>query len=321
MNERRHGSIAAAPTEPQPVLEAAAVATPGLLFQLQTLGGTQLPDDPVFAVAPSAYEARALLAQIFRVEPTSVRLRPCPEGFRPPRDALIYRLEPGQGPLGERWILYRGLRQSQYSIPSMNDREQILRRRAVFLSSALAVLAGCERQGGTAPPPVTALMPEAFAGGTPLTPSPEGPGLPPPEEPPPSLEPPLEVGKYRKIGVDLAELLREMRREIEEIEQSFPRECQDGCQSTLKPLADKLRAFTSNLRDLSPLCPPSSPEGRALDKWQKEHLRYLQRRLVRIEEAAKALAQRYEGQAGEATWTALRREEMRPMVCLSCARW
>jgi hypothetical protein len=85
------------------------VAAPGLLFQLQTLGATPLLDDPVFAVAPSAYEARALLAQIFGVEPTSVRLRPCAEGFRPPRDALIYRLEPGQGPLGERWILYRGL--------------------------------------------------------------------------------------------------------------------------------------------------------------------------------------------------------------------
>jgi hypothetical protein len=91
-----------------PVLHAAAVAATGLLFQVPSLGAVPLPDDPVFVVAPSAYEGRALLAQIFGAEPTSVRLRLCAEGFRPPRNALIYRLEAGRGLLDERWVLYRG---------------------------------------------------------------------------------------------------------------------------------------------------------------------------------------------------------------------
>lgn len=92
----------------QPVLQAAAVPASGSLFRIQSLGAVPMPDDPVFAVAPSAYEARALIAQIFQTEPSRVRPVLCPEGERPPRNALIYRLEAGHRPLGDRWVLYRG---------------------------------------------------------------------------------------------------------------------------------------------------------------------------------------------------------------------
>lgn len=85
------------------------MASRGFQFQVLSLGpATSLPDDLVFAVAPSAYDARQLVGQIFSVEPGRVALRLCAEGERPPRDALIYRLEEGTSPLGDRWILYRG---------------------------------------------------------------------------------------------------------------------------------------------------------------------------------------------------------------------
>lgn len=84
------------------------MGSPGWLFSVTSLGLTPLPPEPLFAVSPSAYEARALVAQIFGVNPGQVALRLCPEGTRPPRDALIYRLEPGTRPIGDRWILYRG---------------------------------------------------------------------------------------------------------------------------------------------------------------------------------------------------------------------
>lgn len=85
------------------------MASPGSLFRVVAReDGVALPDDPVFAVAPSAYEARALLSQVLAASPTSLRLAPCPADMRPPRDALVYRLEPGSRPLGERWVLYRG---------------------------------------------------------------------------------------------------------------------------------------------------------------------------------------------------------------------
>ena len=90
------------------MLHAAAVPATGLLFRIPSLGAAPMPGDPVFAVAPSAYEARALIAQIFSAEPTRIRPELCPEGYKPPRDALIYRLEEGNRPLGDRWILYRG---------------------------------------------------------------------------------------------------------------------------------------------------------------------------------------------------------------------
>lgn len=82
--------------------------SPGHLFRIPSLGPRPLPQDPLFAVAPSAYEARVLIAQVFAVDPSSLRPQLCPEGTRPPRNALIYRLEPGTSPLGDRWILYRG---------------------------------------------------------------------------------------------------------------------------------------------------------------------------------------------------------------------
>ena len=123
------------------------------------------------------------------------------------------------------------------------------------------------------------------------------------------------------MGLATAELIRKLRAEIREVEQMVPRDCHGGCKTALEPLAGKLRAFSEHLQGLDPLCPASSPEGMALDAWQQEHRIYLLRRQARIEEAARALARRHEGEAGEDAWAGLRREEMRAMVCLSCARW
>lgn len=80
------------------------------LFQVIAVGpSSSLPaDEPVFAQAFSAHEARAMIAQIFGSEPGQVELKLRPGLLRGPRDAYIYRLEPGPEPLGERWILYRG---------------------------------------------------------------------------------------------------------------------------------------------------------------------------------------------------------------------
>jgi hypothetical protein len=141
------------------------------------------------------------------------------------------------------------------------------------------------------------------------------------EEPPPSLEIPPEAEKYREMGMATAELIRKRIEEIREVEQEFPRDCRGGCKIALEPLAGKLRAFSERLQGLDPLCPASSPEGMALDAWQRDHRLYLQRRMHRVEEAARALARRHEGEAGEAAWAALRREDMRAMVCLSCMQW
>lgn len=88
--------------------QARLVSSPGLQFSVSLRANVAPSNDPIFAVAPSAYEARTMIAQIFGVEPGRVALELCPEGFRPPRDALIYRLERGDRPLGERWVLYRG---------------------------------------------------------------------------------------------------------------------------------------------------------------------------------------------------------------------
>lgn len=83
------------------------MASPGFLFRILAIGAP-LPEDPVFALSASAYEARTMIAQVFGVEPGRVGLQLCPEGMRPPRDALVYRLQPGSQPLGDRWVLYRG---------------------------------------------------------------------------------------------------------------------------------------------------------------------------------------------------------------------
>jgi hypothetical protein len=204
----------------------------------------------------------------------------------------------------------------------MGDREQILRRRALFLSSTMVALAGCERPGSGAPPQTSAVVVPEAHGAAPSSsralPSP--PGLPPPDAPP-SLQPPAEAEKYADMARSTVQLLETLAEQIAQLDRGLPTDCRGGCKAQLEPLAQRLRAFEEQLDSLRSLCPASSPEGEALESWQEEHRAYYLRRAARLDRAARELARRFEGDAGEAAWAALRRNDLRAMVCLSCMQW
>ncbi|MCU0653727.1 MAG: hypothetical protein MUF64_00030 [Polyangiaceae bacterium] len=207
----------------------------------------------------------------------------------------------------------------------MSDREQILRRRAAFLSSALVALAGCERQGGgpggQAPvvevPPSSAPLP-ARSGAPSQA---QRPALPPLDVEAPSLDPPAEVGPHEADAARLVPELISIRARLDASEQQFLLACAADCGPRLQGLAEALEQLDDSIRGLSSLCPASSPEGKALERWQRSHQEYLARRLGRVDSAIQEAIRRQEGPAGELRWRELRAEKPRPMICLSCIQW
>lgn len=187
----------------------------------------------------------------------------------------------------------------------------------------MVALAGCERPGSGAPPQTSAVVvPEAHGAAAPSSSHarPSSPGLPPPD-PPPSRSPPAEAEKYADMAQSTVQLLEMLSEQIAQLDRGLPTDCRNGCKAQLEPLAQGLRVFEGHLDSLRSLCPASSPEGQALESWQEEHRAYYLQRAARLDRAARELARRFEGDAGEAAWAALRRNDLHAMVCLSCIQW
>lgn len=208
----------------------------------------------------------------------------------------------------------------------MDDRQQILQRRARLLSSALVALAGCGRQGAepavpqgepvvvpsaTSPAPATAPPASATGKGAAT--------LPPLAPPTASPEPPSYPGKAGELAAGYAQQIKLLDARLAKLEDEYRGTCRGDCAELLRTAAAELQRIDQEVyRVGNPLCPPSSPDNLAVVEWAHQHGEHLRRRVARLDAAMAELARRT-GQ--EATWQAARVPAVVAHVCLSCAQW
>lgn len=212
----------------------------------------------------------------------------------------------------------------------MSDRQQILQRRALLISSAMVTIAGCGHQGEQPPSgaPNTVVVPTASASASAAAaalpaPTPAPVRLAAPTRTPPPAEPPrvTGTGTASRVAAGSAERVRNLSEKLAALESGFDGSCQGDCQTRLEQLGTELRSLQEDIQRLaSPLCPPSSPEGIAVVNWQREHGAYLQERIALLDQAAAEVARR---RNMEQAWKEARRPQGGPMAlpCLSCAQW
>ena len=99
------------------------------------------------------------------------------------------------------------------------------------------------------------------------------------------------------------------------------RQGKSDCNASLTRLAEELREMEDHVHSIrSPLCPPATPDGIALQEWERKHAAVIEQRIGKISQAAARVAQR--NQLG-AMWAKARapRPLGGPQPCLSCVPW
>lgn len=211
-----------------------------------------------------------------------------------------------------------------------DDRAAILRRRAAFLGSTLAVLSGCSR--GSPPPdaagrsgsqPVVTVAEPAADAQAPADPLPERSN---PAGGHPSLETPPGVSEVaRKKFEALAERMRDVYALFDALD--VPADCDvtdSVCDDRWRKLADGLLELAERARFIVPVCKGSSESAKLYEQRAKEHADH-------VAELVKRIDQRIEraldggGDAARRRWAEHEHEarRARPRVCLSfaCSDW
>ena len=209
---------------------------------------------------------------------------------------------------------------------AFDDRDLILRRRARFLSSALAALSGC------APTP-PAEHPEPGVVAVPSAEREEPPqGSPPPERerPPPRWGdmPPLDVppgldAEATRLLTDLAATMNDVHPELDAIEAGLRSDCRPedpSCASHFKALLGKRRQIEGKLRFTRPFCPAKSKDQELAVSRIDAHLDYIAKRNQAIDETIESLLARG-GPDARSRWARYRSESFaaHPQICLSVA--
>jgi hypothetical protein len=204
---------------------------------------------------------------------------------------------------------------------SVENRRIILRRRAAFLTGALAVATGCDKN--TAPPPeptgVVIGDPDPTSGMP--TAAPSTPDAPPTAkmDPPPSTEiPETDCEGDRTELLALKREFDSIYAELGKLHDALPSGCaltDESCVPKHKPLAKRFAAVRERLGDMFGLCSCPAPIKR---EYASQHQAAARQRLelirTRIVDAAGST------EAAGQKWDELVRNEATPRPCLSCVQ-
>jgi hypothetical protein len=205
-------------------------------------------------------------------------------------------------------------------------RDVILRRRSLFVGSALTALTGCPRE----PASDTPVVDVPIEGSADAMPDPEGRVVK--EEPPEKTDelPPLDVppeaeGPAQQMFERLAQTIPRIHDRLRNIEKSIPHDCkfdQPSCVSRWDKLIGELNDVDRDIENILPLCPGSSEQAQRYYERARMHHEFARKRRATIDESiARELARG--GKSYEARLMELKiktsRVTMRP--CLSCIDW
>ncbi len=209
------------------------------------------------------------------------------------------------------------------------SRATIAGRRAMFLTSALAALSGCN---STAPEKPTQPVVELPTGNSRpvLTAKPVGTSepIPKPIDKMPPLDVPSNVSDEAKSRFErLASAVPRMHKELAELEKLYPENCplqQARCDEQWKNFAIGLLEFDWAVSKLGGRCAGSSDDAKLFAKRLHAHRQLLRKkrgRLLKRVEAAKKAA----GSDGQRQWTehqdAARKARPRPCLKYHCPEW
>ncbi len=192
--------------------------------------------------------------------------------------------------------------------------EEILKRRARFVSAALLLAAGCTREkDGAAPlPPAEAKKPQP----------PEAPTKPPPRVEPPADRPSLTAKVSAASATKLADAtakIEKIHATIDKLASAVPAPCvldEPTCKTRFKAFAGELAKLDDEIYKLSPpRCPAKLPDDKAIEEMVGDHRAWLSKWKHDIENVATAALD-----AGTA-WEDMRREAAMayPHPCLKFA--
>jgi hypothetical protein len=210
-----------------------------------------------------------------------------------------------------------------------DDRAQILRRRAAFVSSALAAL-GCSgaqpapAAGGETP--VVSVPPAPAKGEEPAAEQPPVAAEPAEQHPQPSYElPPGISDEARSRFEHLFTQVKSAHALLERMERTLPVRCDvtsSACDAQWRSIADGFVDYDELVRFLAPVCPGSSQGAKLYLERSRAHLDALAKRRGRLEQRIVDLMQT---DVARARWDAHQGDarQARPMVCLSfaCSDW
>lgn len=185
--------------------------------------------------------------------------------------------------------------------------EDILKRRARFISAAALLAAGCSRDQATTKPsavPSTESKPQATASAA---------AKPPPPVPAPANRPSLEAtvsaaGQAKRA--DAAARIEKVHTAIEQAAGAIPAGCplhDPICRARFKVFADDLAKLREDVYELhAPRCPPKLADDIAVEKMLSAHQTWLYQWLEAIEKAGRDAADQH-GDAGS-VWEELHSE-------------
>jgi hypothetical protein len=209
---------------------------------------------------------------------------------------------------------------------SERDRNKILERRALFLGSALAALAGCARQTpATEPgepqvlsiPPTTGEDPEAAPDATADTPprAPAGQGDMPPLDIPNGIS-----ERARQNYQSLVDRMKGVHKVLDDMQGMVPTCTIKACEAKWKELAEKHFSLDDAFR-FSYVCPGSSAEAKAYMERHDAHMKFYQERRTALENELTAKL----GKSGWDRYQELRNEisaaNPRPCLSFACQDW
>lgn len=208
-----------------------------------------------------------------------------------------------------------------------DDRAAVLRRRALFLGSALTALASCEKGGvppETSKGPVVAVPegvpedagPEPDAGSLPVTD-----GGRKPKAGMPSLEIPDGLSERAKSNYEhLVARMKTVHAILDDVEAGAPKCGIAGCEDRWQPIAKKWFDLDDAFR-FSYVCPGSSEQAKAFGVRRQEHMDFYQARRKEVQDWLQQ-------KLGDAGWTRfeelVQKEQLanpRPCLSFACMDW
>jgi len=197
--------------------------------------------------------------------------------------------------------------------------EDILKRRARFISAAALLAAGCSRDQATTKPTA---VPSSES--KPTVSVPESKPPPPVAAPAnrPSLDPKVSTAGQPKRA-EAAAAIEKVNTAIEEISGAIPAGCplhEPVCRARFKVFHDDLAKLRDDVYKLHEArCPAKLPDEIAIEKMLQDHQNWLNRWLFSIEKTARAAADVHED-AGS-VWDELHNEAAKahPHPCLKFA--
>jgi len=191
--------------------------------------------------------------------------------------------------------------------------EEILKRRARFISTALVLAAGCSREQSQA-----TRVPEADGKPSVATaqPQPVGPVKPPADRPP--LDAKVSTAGESKRAESIASI-EKTHAAMSKLAGAVPAPCglnHADCMAKFKTFADEWARLRDELLDFSPRCPAKLPDDIAIDGMLSAHRAWLTKWLDAIEAAGKSAALSQSDASNE--WNKLRNDaiEAHPQPCL-----